>query len=357
MDGVKLIMRWEALNEMCTFAFDIEFEAVFGVLALLTGEEQHQMCTEIYGAEKVSAWQRTYRFLFETFQAVSELSPLVFFDILLDMCGKDFSLESFKAYILSLPKDERLFRQAEWEYTSNITKKDIKKALTDDKGLETLYIKLEKKVNSFLGFASFVQQNDRFIEEYFSLAHELKATPLKETVRNYKKNIDSFRAELTENLKTLNGLECSQKLMGKTFKNRGPYKHFYFVATFFFPYKACRFFYHNGKKHNIQLLFYSIRETKKNHDNTIAALKALSDETRYQILVLLAKTGTVTASEIAQTLKLAPSTVSHHMNELKTQGFITEEQVKTAKYYGLSVDTLKELLKTIEQDLLPQPSI
>ena len=45
MDGVKLIMRWEALNEMCTFAFDIEFEALFGVLALLTGEEQHQMCT------------------------------------------------------------------------------------------------------------------------------------------------------------------------------------------------------------------------------------------------------------------------------------------------------------------------
>lgn len=43
MDGVKLIMRWEALNEMCTFAFDIEFEALFGVLALLTGEEQHQM--------------------------------------------------------------------------------------------------------------------------------------------------------------------------------------------------------------------------------------------------------------------------------------------------------------------------
>ena len=114
---------------------------------------------------------------------------------------------------------------------------------------------------------------------------------------------------------------------------------------------ALRLFHENGTPHNRQILFCSIRRPEKGREDTIAALKALSDETRYQILMLLAKHGSVNGLDIARALKLAPSTVSHHMTDLKERGLITEEPVKTAKYYGISKNTVQELLQTVERDL------
>lgn len=344
-------MRWETLNDNCIFTFVPEAEPLFGVYSLLSGEAVHRVCTDLYGEKQIAAWKRRYRFLFETFDAVKSFTPFSFFDFLLDTLNEDFTAEGFRAYLLSLPEDERVFRETEWGYLCGATREDIMRAQTDDAALDKLYARLDEKCPSFLGFSSFVRQSKRYFEEYFALAAELDTPVLRDTLQAHEKEINAFRAQVAENLKTADGLECSQKLMGKTFRNRGPYERFCFLPSLLLPFASSRFFYDNGTAHNRQILICSIREPEKGREDTIGALKALSDETRYQILMLLAKHGSVNGQDIARKLKLAPSTVSHHMTELKERGLITEEPVRTAKYYGISKNVVQTLLKTVEGDL------
>jgi len=344
-------MRWETLNENCIFAFSPELEALFGAYSLLGGEALHHVCTDLYGAARIAEWKRRYRFLFETFDAVRELGTYSMFDFLLDNLSEGFTAQGFRAYILSLPDDERVFRQAGWSWFDGTTQENICRALTDDAALDALYARVEEKCASFLGFASFVRQNDRYMEEFFALAAELDGPALRGALQAQEKAIEAFHAQTLEKLKSSDGLDCSQKLMGKTFHNRGPYETFYFLPSLLLPFASFRLFYDNGTPHNRQILVCSIREPEKGREDTIAALKALSDETRYQILMLLAKHSPVNGQDIVRALKLAPSTVSHHMTELKERGLITEEPVRTAKYYGISKKAVRELLDTVGKDL------
>ena len=50
-------------------------------------------------------------------------------------------------------------------------------------------------------------------------------------------------------------------------------------------------------------------------------------------------------------VSIATSTVSHHMEQMKESGLITEEPVKNSKFYGLSKQRAKELLDEIAKDL------
>lgn len=344
-------MRWETLNDNCIFAYVPEAEPLFGAFSLLGGEAVHHVCTDLYGAARIAEWRRRYRFLFETFDAVKALGPYSMFDFLLDYLSEDFTAEGFRDYILSLPDDERVFRQAGWSWFGGTTQEDILRALTDDAALDALYARVEEQCPSFLGVSSFVRQNKRYIEEFFALAAELDDTALLDALQAQEKAIDAFRAQMAEGLASSDGLDCSQKLMGKTFHNRGPYETFYFLPSLLLPAASLRLFYDNGTPHNKQILICSIREPEKGREETIAALKALSDETRYQILMLLAKHSPVNGQDIVRALKLAPSTISHHMTELKERSLVTEEPVKTAKYYGISKKAVRELLETVGKDL------
>ena len=344
-------MRWEVLNDSCIFAFSPEAEPMHGVLSLLYGEPRHQLCTALYGAEQIAAWKRTYRFLFETFSAIKDLAGYGILDFLLDTVSPSFTLESFRNYILSLPEEERVFRQLPWEYLCKASKEDILKALRDDDVLGSLYAHIEDKCPSFLGFSSFVRQSGCFFEEFFAMSAELDTPALQEALQAHSSDVEAFRARVIDTLKTSDGLESSQKLMGKNFYNRGPYEQFFFMPSLLVPFNALRYFYENNTPHNKQVLVCSIRDQKTPRENTVAALKALSDETRYQILMFLAEQGPAKGQDIARMLKLTPSTVSHHMTELRQCGLVTEEPVRTAKYYGISGKALQNLLSAIAKDL------
>lgn len=344
-------MLWEALKENCIFAFVPEAESLFGAFGLLCGERAHSVCTDLYGAERIAAWKRRYRFLFETFDAVKDLAPESFFDLLLDTLSEGFTAEGFRGYVLSLPEAERVFRQAGWGYLCGATQEDILRALTDDDALAALYARVETRCAGFLGFSAFVRQSKRYFEDFFALAAEMDAPALHSALEACRREIDAFRLQVAEALKTSDGLACSERLMGKTFRSRGPYERFWFLPSLLLPYASLRLFFDDGTPHNRQILIYSIRKAEKGREDTVAALKALADETRYRILLLLAKHGPMNGQDMAHRLKLAPSTVSHHMAELKACGLITEEPVKTAKYYGLSKNVVKSLIRTVEADL------
>ncbi|MDD2283076.1 MAG: metalloregulator ArsR/SmtB family transcription factor, partial [Eubacteriales bacterium] len=139
-------------------------------------------------------------------------------------------------------------------------------------------------------------------------------------------------------------LEFSQQLMGKTFRNRGPYVSFIFAPSLFLPYRVLRLF---GRD---QILFISIRDETLQDDAMLQQLKAIADSTRFKIISLLGESP-LRGLDIAEALSLAPSTVSHHMEQLKQAGLINEEQVKNSKYYSLSKNNIQALISRLSKTL------
>ncbi len=68
-----------------------------------------------------------------------------------------------------------------------------------------------------------------------------------------------------------------------------------------------------------------------------ALFKALADETRLEILGLLASAGTeLCVCEIEEHVKhLAQPTISHHLRQLREAGLVTSERRATWVYYAL----------------------
>ena len=342
-------MLFEKIADNCIYAYDPELELIFGVLSLLKGGDSDKEITDIFGEKKISEWKSKYQFLFETYAAVRDLDLNNIFDFLLDIFNEDFNLQNCYEYFVSQSEDTRIYRMAGWAHIK-IEQKEILNALNDDDAMDLLYSKTKEYCNSYLGLSSFVRQNKRFIKEYFELAKEMNTPALKKVLKEHKEELEIFKQDIANKLETEKPLDVSQKIMGKTFHNQGPYEMFYFVPALLLPEKRFRLFYENGTKNNKQILFCSLKNEVKNSEEITAALKVISDETRYQILRLLSNKGPIKGQDIVKELKLAPSTISHHMSELKESGLITEEPVKTSKYYGIASNRIKEVLETIKED-------
>jgi DNA-binding transcriptional ArsR family regulator len=89
----------------------------------------------------------------------------------------------------------------------------------------------------------------------------------------------------------------------------------------------------------------------------MAALKALADPTRLQILRFLAEQP-ATPTDLAHRLRLRPPTVTHHLNTLRLAGLvrITLEN-EGERRYALRTDALRSSLVTIENFLSPPPEL
>lgn len=342
-------MRMEQMNDNCIFAFVPELEPVWGALSILSGETIHTFCTELYGAERITAWKRKYGFLFETFKVVDASIHANLMDYLLEMSVEDFSLERLRDRLLALPAEEFVWRHFGMEYLGKHTSIDtLCRAMTDDEALDEVYGWMAEYCTSFLAFSAFVRQSKRFLTEFFSLASELCIPALTDAVEKQTDKIERLRQKVQAGAEG-DLLELSQELMGKTFRNRGPYCEFVFLPSWMIPMRACRYFDTEGEPKR-QILFLSL-QTSHNPEDTIKALRAIADPTRYQILTILAQEGPLRGLDIAKRVAIATSTVSHHMEQMKECGLVTEEPVKNSKYYGLSKQMARALLDEIAKAL------
>ena len=342
-------MLIESINDIAAFAYLPALEPVWGVLSLLMSEPTHTLCSDIYGAEQISIWKRKYSFLFESYKAIENIAPVNMIDFLLDMPLEDMTLDKFQEKIFTMPSLEFLWRIMDMEYYSEASKEVLERSLTDDNALDRAYSWFDDKCGSFLAFAAFVRQSRRFISDFFALAHELDNEDLRQIMLSLESKVEQMKSVTRAGIEEKGAFEFSESQMGKTFRNRGPYAEFIFLPSYLMPYKTCRFFHVKGN-HKRQLLFATLRTSYHTQTDTVKALKSIADNTRYQILALLAKEGTMRGFEIAKALSIATSTVSHHMEQLKECGLITEEPVKNSKYYGLNKQTARELVMEISKD-------
>lgn len=327
-----------------------EIEPIFAVMNLLRGGEDIKLCEEIYGEEQIATWKKQYPFLFETFKAVQNIYPWGILDFIIDIPLEGMSLERYKEYLIDMDQVDFLWRHLELDYIERANKKDLQAAIIDDEMLNLVFGWMEDKCDSFLSFKAFIRETRRYIQEFFDLAKKLQNLLLKDAIEKYEESIISLKEEVILGVNEEGSFEFSQKIMGKTFRNRGPYEEFIFVPIYMMPGKAARFF-HVKEEYKKQLLFISIRKQNHNQEDVIKALKIMGDGTRYQILTILAQEGTMRGMDIAKRVSVATSTISHHMEQLKECGLITEEQVKNSKYYGLNCNGVAELIKDLQKDL------
>ena len=343
-------MRFERLRNDCVFAFVPELEPVWGAISLLSGETVHTLCTEIYGTEQIAAWKRKYNFLFETYAIIAKHFNVNMLDYLLEMSLENISLDSLQKTVLSESSVDFVWRQMSLDYfCKDANKETLEKAMTDDAALDEAYGWIADHCESFLAFSAFVRQSQRFISEFFSLAKDMQTPELEAALEKQASKVERMYQSVCQGAKADDLLLFSQEMMGKTFRNRGPYSDFLFLPSYLIPLKACRFFDMDGDNKR-QILFLTLRQISRDREDKVKALKAIADPTRYQILTILAQEGPMRGMDIAKKVSVATSTISHHMEQMKDCGLVTEEPVKNSKYYGLSKQSAKALLDEIASD-------
>lgn len=343
-------MRFERLSDRCLFAFIPELEPVWGAVSLLSGETVHTLCTEIYGTEQITAWKRRYNFLFETYTVLARQFNVNMLDYLLELPPEKISVESLQEAVLAESAVDFVWRQLSLDYFCKYANKEtLEQALTDDAALDEVYGWVADRCESFLAFSAFVRQSKRFISEFFSLSRDMRTSELDTALEKQASKVERMYQSVRQGAQSNDLLLFSQEMMGKTFRNRGPYSEFIFLPSYLLPMKACRFFDVDGDNKR-QILFLTLRQISRDREDKVKALKAIADPTRYQILTILAEEGPMRGMDIAKKVSVATSTISHHMEQMKDCGLVTEEPVKNAKYYGLSKQSARALLDEIARD-------
>lgn len=328
------------INNNSLFVFSEDIELMFAALNILQGEIAHQLCTKIYGVETITLLKRKYNFLFEVYSSFTAQYNCSILEHLLNYSLENFNLSEFKNYILHM--DPVSFVNI---YLNFDNEDEIREAMKTEYSLEAFYFKHNDICNSYLGFHAFFKEAKRYITELFFFIEELRTDDFNQTIKDANAIVSSELKKSELSLAKTEPLEYSQEIMGKTFYNRGPYDTFIFSPSLMVPCKAIRFFASD------QILFYSIRRTKLEDEMMLKQLKTIADSTRLKIISMLGEKEPLRGMDIANSLSLAPSTVSHHMEQLKNAGLLNEEQVKNSKYYSISRNNVNALLNLLTETL------
>lgn len=84
----------------------------------------------------------------------------------------------------------------------------------------------------------------------------------------------------------------------------------------------------------------------------LVRLGALADDTRLQILKLIAENGEQRSQEIMQQLDLSQSASSRHLTQLSATGYLVERRCEGAKCYRLNPDRVEDTLQAVSVFLL-----
>lgn len=337
------------LQKNSRFLYSRDFELLFAAQSILTGESGHKLCSQLWGGAALAALARQYPLLFEVYGVLDALNFGWFWEPLLRFELPSFSLDAYEAFLLALPAEDLLYDVLSLDFHPEICRGQLTAALTDDSAAASLLAAVDREGKAgFLAFRAFLRQPGKILKALFAMARSLDTPAFAAALDGAAPQVQAELDAAREALAVMEPLEYSQQRMGKTFGNRGPYEAFYFLPSLFLPCRACRFFQPDPHG-RAQLLFLSLRPAAGGPKETVRQLKALADETRFRILTLLAKGPAQRGMDIAKALHLAPSTVSHHMEQLRQAGLLNEETMKDGKYYSLSRTGVQDLLAELNK--------
>lgn len=317
------------IKDNCTYFYNSDIELMMASVAILTNDTEN---IPLFDEVEVKELKGKYYFLTDT---VNLFAPRVFLGIFefLANIDPDITIGEYKEKLL-------VFNNNEFFKTFLFLHEPVTAT-----NCEEFYQNYKQHFKSFWGCSAFYNETKRLIIDFCCFAEELRREFNLATAHT-QKDREAAAKLFEKNLACTDPLEYSQKLMGKIFRNRGPYKHFYFTHSLFAPNrKAIRYFDNN------QVFFYPLYSSPIKEDDIINNLKTLADPTRFKILLLLKERKTMRGIDIAAGLGLTSPTISHHISELRNAGLLHEEQVKNTKYYSLNTGRLSEIINILDNIL------
>ena len=84
----------------------------------------------------------------------------------------------------------------------------------------------------------------------------------------------------------------------------------------------------------------------------VSRLAALSDDTRLQILHMIAEAGELRAQDVMDATQLSQPSVSRYLSQLTATGYLQERRVNGAKAYALNRERIEKTIKAVSAFLL-----
>jgi len=95
-----------------------------------------------------------------------------------------------------------------------------------------------------------------------------------------------------------------------------------------------------------------VRVPELDRAEIVSRISALADDTRLQILQMIAETGEMRSQEIMEAINLSQPSVSRYLSQLTAAGYLQERRANGAKAYVLNKDRIEKTLKAVSAFLL-----
>ncbi|RPJ28726.1 MAG: transcriptional regulator [Chloroflexi bacterium] len=95
-----------------------------------------------------------------------------------------------------------------------------------------------------------------------------------------------------------------------------------------------------------------VRVPELDRAEIVSRISALADDTRLQILQLVAENGEMRSQEIMEVIHLSQPSVSRYLSQLTATGFLQERRANGAKAYILNEDRIEKTLQAVRAFLL-----
>jgi DNA-binding transcriptional ArsR family regulator len=95
-----------------------------------------------------------------------------------------------------------------------------------------------------------------------------------------------------------------------------------------------------------------VRVPELDRAEIVSRISALADDTRLQILQMIAERGEMRSQEIMEAINLSQPSVSRYLSQLTAAGYLQERRANGAKAYILNKDRIERTLKAVSAFLL-----
>jgi DNA-binding transcriptional ArsR family regulator len=95
-----------------------------------------------------------------------------------------------------------------------------------------------------------------------------------------------------------------------------------------------------------------VRVPELDRAEIVSRISALADDTRLQILQMIAEKGEMRSQEIMEVVNLSQPSVSRYLSHLTAAGFLQERRANGAKAYVLNEDRIEKTLQALRAFLL-----
>ncbi|MFL0249484.1 ArsR/SmtB family transcription factor [Clostridium neuense] len=226
-----------------------------------------------------------------------------------------------------------------------INEEKIKKALRSDRSLEEFFYGYKYLCDDLECFKFIVNSWQEFLDMILKCSLEFYTDEFHKLMDNLYESYKSEFIKLENELKSHEPIEISQNIMGRNFRRKDPYEEYIFIPSYFLIGKYVRYM------SDIQVLAYKmIESTEVKVDKMFQVLKVISDSTRFEILKLLMKEP-MYGKQISEIINLTTPTISHHLEQLRSVGIISEERIKNVKYFSANGNEIKKFLGWLSHNL------